>query len=189
MKIFYNLITWGRYGIKTILGTLYMASIRKHCGKAGKNIQIVGIPFISGLSNLELGNNINIEENAFIRAEGGVSIGDNCIMAANFSLYTYNHNYFGEQLPYDHTNIYKEVVIGDNVWMGRNVSVLPGVTIGEGAIVGLGSVVTKDVPPCAIVGGNPAKVIKFRDQEKYEQLKSEQKFFKLKSLREYLLRK
>ena len=55
-----------------------------------------------------------------------------------------------------------DVVIGNDVWIGQNVSLRPGVTIGDGAIVGGGSVIVKDVPPFAIVGGNPTKVIRYR---------------------------
>ncbi len=56
----------------------------------------------------------------------------------------------------------KQIVVGDDVWLGYGAIILPGVTIGDGAIIGAGTVVTKDVPPYAIVGGNPAKVIRFR---------------------------
>jgi len=179
----------GRYGTNTIIGKIYFFLIKKSFFKTGKNIQIIGIPFFSGIENIKLGNEITIESNAFIRAEGGLSIGDHCSIAANFSLYTYNHNYEGDCLPYDHTNIFKKVTIENYVWIGRNVSVLPGVTIGEGAIIGLGSVVTKDVPPLAIMGGNPAKVLKYRNTEHFHELKQQKAFFKLKSLTDYLLGK
>ena len=57
------------------------------------------------------------------------------------------------------------VYIGDDVWIGARVIILPGRKIGEGVIIGAGAVVTKDVPDYAVVGGNPAKVIKFRNKE------------------------
>ena len=60
-------------------------------------------------------------------------------------------------IPYDETFKYKDVVIGDFVWIGSNVTILPGTTIGEGAIIQAGAVVHGEIPPCAIVGGNPAK--------------------------------
>lgn len=67
----------------------------------------------------------------------------------------------------------KDVVIGENVWIGADVSVMAGVTIGEGAVVAACSCVTKDVPPpMALVGGCPAKVIKYRDEEEYKRLKN-----------------
>ena len=63
------------------------------------------------------------------------------------------------------------MVIEDYVWVGRNASILPGVTIGEGVIIGLGAVVAKDVPSRAIVVGNPAQVIGYRDEQEYNTLK------------------
>ena len=90
---------------------------------------------------------------------------------------TQNHNFDeGSAIPYDDTYVLKSVEIADNVWFGNRVLVVGNVKIGEGAIVAAGSVVCKDVPYCAIVGGNPAKVIKFRDIEHYEKLKAEKKF-------------
>lgn len=80
-------------------------------------------------------------------------------------------------IPYDKTYIKKNVKIGDCVWLGNRVMIMGGVNIGEGAIVAAGSVVTKDVPPLAIVGGNPAKVIKYRNEEHYYRLKSQGKCF------------
>ena len=89
---------------------------------------------------------------------------------------TQNHNYEGDAIPYDTTLIIKDVVIGNNVWLGNRVIILGGVTIGEGAIIQAGAVVVKDIPPYAIAGGNPAKVFKYRDKEHYEALKALGKF-------------
>lgn len=60
----------------------------------------------------------------------------------------------------------KRIAIGNDVWIGANASVLPGIVIGDGAVIGAGSVVTKNIPPYAIVAGNPAKIIKYRFNEK-----------------------
>lgn len=81
-----------------------------------------------------------------------------------------------DALPYGTKYINKPVIIEDNVWIGSDVIIIPGVTIHEGAIIGIGSVVTKDVPSCAVVGGNPAKIIKYRDKEQYEKLKRNERF-------------
>ena len=73
-------------------------------------------------------------------------------------------------------NLNDNVIIDDFVWIGSDVTISGNVHIGEGAIIAIGSVVVKDVPRCAIVGGNPAKLIKYRDIERFEKLKSEGKF-------------
>ena len=68
------------------------------------------------------------------------------------------------------------VTIEDNVWIGAHAKICPGVTIHEGAVVGMGAVVTKDVPKCAVVGGNPAVVLKYRDKNTYKKLVKGKKF-------------
>ena len=73
------------------------------------------------------------------------------------------------------TYVYKEVEIGDFVWLGSRVMILPGTKIGEGAIIQGGSVVHGEIPPYAIAGGNPAKVFKYRDIEHFKKLKAEGK--------------
>ena len=88
-----------------------------------------------------------------------------------------SHNYdHGTMIPYDDTYTKKNVVIDDFVWVGSNVIICGNIHIGEGAIIGIGSVVVKDVPRGAIVGGNPAKIIKYRDMDHFENLKREGKF-------------
>lgn len=90
---------------------------------------------------------------------------------------TQNHNYDeGKCIPYDNTYVYKTVKIGDNVWFGNRVLITGNITIGEGAIIAAGSVVCKDVPDCAIVGGNPARVIKYRNIDHYNELKAKKHF-------------
>lgn len=98
------------------------------------------------------------------RISGKVNIGRHVMMGPNVIIWTRNH-------AYDRTNIpmalqgfedFKTVYIGDDVWIGLNVVIYPGVKIGEGAIIRYASVVTEDVPPYAIVLGNPAKIIGYR---------------------------
>lgn len=122
-----------------------------------------------------LGKNVNFN-GAKVLGGGKVIIGDNFHSGYGLTLLTANHNFNGEAIPYDKDIIKKDVVIGDNVWFGINVLVLPGAKVGEGVIVQAGSVVSGNVPDLAIVGGNPAKVIKYRDKNHYYRLKSDGKF-------------
>lgn len=107
---------------------------------------------------------------------GRVEIGSHVQMGMGLLILAQNHNYEGELLPYDDEYIYKDVIIGDSVWIGAQVTILPGANIGEGAIIQAGSVVHGEIPPCAIAGGNPAKVFAWRDKEHYAKLKAERKF-------------
>ena len=140
------------------------------------SLRINGPGLVRCPSRLTLGDNTHLTGEFHIDARGKVEIGDNCHISHRFVCYSVNHDYEGEAIPYDEKLLEKPVVIGDNVWIGFGVSVVPGVTIGEGAIVGMGAVVVSDVPPLAIVGGNPAKVLKYRDKEHYERLVGQGRF-------------
>ncbi|MCT1532637.1 acyltransferase [Sphingobacterium daejeonense] len=127
------------------------------------------------LADIDFGKN-NHFNGCKILGNGKVSIGDNFHSAENLIILTTYHNYKGNALPYDHTIINKDVSIGDNVWIGLNVIILGGVKIGEGSIIQAGSVVSKDIEPLGIAGGNPAKVFKYRDLEHYSNLKGLKKY-------------
>lgn len=128
--------------------------------------------------NLTIGEGTAINAGAHINATGGIEIGAHVHIGINLTIYSSNHNFKSEiGIPYDNTEILKKVVIKDCVWIGANVSIIPGITIGEGAIIGMGAVVTKDVPDGAIVGGNPAQIIGHRDMDTYYRLKNEEKFY------------
>ncbi len=106
------------------------------------------------------------------------SIGKFCSIAGNVTIFgggehrsdrvsTYPFNFFHNDFPAakestGHPHTKGPTVIGNDVWIGTGTTILSGVTVGDGAIIGACSLVTKDVPPYAIVGGNPAKIIKFR---------------------------
>ena len=159
--------------IKQILSAILSNVSKRRVGSFGIDFKVNGLCRLT--KNTHCGNNVNFN-GISIYGRGMVTIGDNFHSGKNVEIITQNHNYEGEKIPYDSTYIIKDVLIGDNVWLGNNVILLPGVKIGEGAIVQAGSVVTRDIPDCAIAGGHPAKVFSYRDIEKYKLLKSQNKF-------------
>ncbi len=95
-------------------------------------------------------------------ARGGITIEDHVRIAANVQLISNNHD------PYDLAILTcKPVVIKESAWIGAGATILPGVCVGKHAIVGASAVVTKDVPDYAVVVGNPARIIKMLDQNKF----------------------
>lgn len=142
--------------------------LRKICGKlilekCGKNVNIERGAVFS--SHVSLGNNSGIGINASLT--GSVVIGDNVMMGSDCTMYSRNHAFDRTDVPMCKQGYLSEqtIVIGDDVWIGGHVIILPGVHVGKGVIIGAGAVVTKDVPDYAIVGGNPAKVIKYRNSK------------------------
>lgn len=106
---------------------------------------------------ITIGKNVFIGNNFKASSFGGINIEDDVAIALNCTLVTVNHSLKNINLAHGET-----INIKRGVWIGASVTVLPGVTIGEDAIVGAGSVVTKDVPPRAVVVGNPARILKYR---------------------------
>lgn len=138
--------------------------IREIVGKCGETIWVEQ-PFHCDYGyNIEVGNNFYSNYNLTILDVGKVIIGKNVMIAPNVSLYTAGH-----PLHPDARNSGYEygigITIGDNVWIGGNTVVNPGVHIGNNVVIGSGSVVTKDIPDNALAAGNPCKVIRFLTEE------------------------
>lgn len=112
-----------------------------------------------------------------IRGFGEVEIGSYFHSGSGCLIMLGSHDYeHGDAIPYGKEVTKRNVKIDDFVWLGANVTISGNVHIGEGAVVAIGSVVVKDVPPLAVVGGNPAKIIKYRDAERFYRLKEQHKF-------------
>lgn len=146
----------------------YAIGVRKFRGfivslfvnKSGRNLKIESNAYISPF--IEIGDNSMLGENC--RIYSGVKIGNDVLMAPDVHILTRNHNFDRTDIPMNiQGDSFKEVIIGDDVWIGTNVVILPGVTIGDHSIIASGAVVAKSVPSYAITGGVPAKVIKFRE--------------------------
>lgn len=163
-----------------LYGKLYRAAHRidlQRFQACGKNVHfnpgVVGDP-----GHITVGNHVYVGPESYIWAKGGLTIGSNVIIGPRVTIHTVNHRYLDANLlPYDAGSYALPVTIESNVWIGGHVMIAPGVRIGEGAVVAMGAVVTRDVPPGAVVGGNPARVIKHRDPEHYRRLVEQQAFY------------
>lgn len=109
--------------------------------------------------NIELGNKVYFNYNCIILDVCRVTIGDNCMFAPGVHIYAATHPVKAAERN-SGLEIGRPVTIGNDVWVGGNTTILPGVIIGDRAVIGAGSVVTKDVPADSVVVGNPARVIK-----------------------------
>ncbi len=130
----------------------------------GENVIIGGETIlIGGKGGLSIGDNSSVNGRCYIGCNEKVTIGKYVMIAGNCSFITANHGYDDWKVPMcKQKDLYGPIVIRDDVWIGNGVTVLPNVEIGRGAIVGANAVVTKNVEPFSIVGGVPAKLIKFR---------------------------
>jgi serine acetyltransferase len=114
--------------------------------------------------SIVLGTNVFVGEYTVVYGHGGVTIGDNTLIAAHCRILSSNHTIPGRDgLIRDHPDIRMPTVIGSDVWLGAGVTVLGGVSVGDGCVVAAGAVVTKDLPPYAIAMGVPAQVVRFRE--------------------------
>lgn len=140
--------------------TVRMTSILKSLFRKIGNRITINQPFRCDYGcNISVGENFMANFNLTILDEGRVTIGDNVLIGPNVSIYTACH-----PLEPKERNEWIEwaepVTIGNNVWIGGSVTILPGVTIGDNVTIGAGSVVSRNIPPCSLAVGNPAKVIR-----------------------------
>lgn len=149
-KIYYNLVRFRIY--------LFL----RECKKVGKNISL-GFPLtFEGKREIEIGHDVSIASFVHIWGHGSVKIGNRVLIATHTAITSLTHDHTYETMRFAPI-IAKPVIIEDDVWIGSNAVINPGITLGKGAVVGAGAIVTKDVPPYAIVAGVPARILKYRD--------------------------
>lgn len=153
---------------------LYTRKAKIQVKQYGEKLYVGGYSSFGG--NVFLGNNCNFNGMRII-GKGEVHIGNNFHSGTECMIITSNHDYDNDNsIPYGINHIKKNIVIDDNVWLGNRVLITGNIRIGEGAIIAAGAVVVKDVEPYSIVGGNPAKFIKYRDINHYKLLKDKKCF-------------
>ncbi|WP_405343531.1 DapH/DapD/GlmU-related protein [Ruminococcus sp.] len=137
----------------------YVTYLEELFGRKLDDVRIL-TPFICDFGNrVTFGKGVFINHSAILSASGGIEFEDGVMTAPGLRIATINHDMNRRHTIYT----YGKVTIKKNAWIGMNVTICPGVTIGEYAVVAAGAVVTKDVPDHAIVGGVPAKVIRYLD--------------------------
>lgn len=136
--------------------------IRRIIGSVDDNF-IIEQPFFCDYGyNIRMGKNFYSKYNLVILDEATVTFGDNVFIAPNCGFYTAGHPLNAAERNKGLEYAYP-IRIGNNVWIGAGVSILPGVTIGDNCVIGAGSVVVKDIPPFSLAAGNPCKVIRKLD--------------------------
>lgn len=131
-------------------------------GGLGEHCYILTPLYINLAENIHIGNNVSINPYFKCMSAGNIFIEDNVQIAMNVSLITNNHDFYDRAVL-----TVKDIHIKKNAWIGAGATILPGITIGENAVVGAGSVVTHNVEPNTVVAGNPARLIKRLDSNKF----------------------
>lgn len=138
--------------------------LRRRGARIGKRVNYYPQTWINPGADLEIGDDVNFSYGVLVTTAGGVKIGDRVLIGYRSQILSANHH-----IPPKPERVHgsghdvNPVVIENDVWIGGNCIIMPGVTIGEGAIIAGGSVVTKSVEPFTIVGGVPAKLIRERE--------------------------
>ena len=137
-----------------------LAILKDLLGSIGDDSIIINPPFFCDYGKqIRVGKRFFANFNFTVLDEAAVTIGDDCFIGPNVGIYTACHSTDPEERN-SRREWAEPVTIGDNVWIGGSVTILPGVTIGNNVTIGAGSVVTKDIPDNTVAAGNPCRVIK-----------------------------
>jgi maltose O-acetyltransferase len=159
MQMIFRLI----FKIQKLINAERLRKLQNRLKFCGKDVVIDSSCQIIVPEEMEIGDNSSISSFTTVFATFGVKIGSNCLISSNCGISSYNHIQVSLNRIKDKaedSRFSRRVIIGNNVWIGMNSCILPGVEIGDNSIIGSGSVVTKSVPANEIWVGNPARYIK-----------------------------
>jgi maltose O-acetyltransferase len=139
--------------------------------RMGRSVEIYGGVVIHNAVRVSIGDNSTVLSFTVLFGSGGITIGNDVLISSNCSIFSITHKVDALErgLLFRKTRLMAPVAIGNNVWIGTGVRILPGVTIGENTVVGAGSVVTKSLPPNVVAVGIPARVVRQLDGTKKPQ--------------------
>ena len=161
LKIIFSRIFWLQ--LKQVIALFFSHNVwsMMQLGEMGMGTVIRPSASLTNPENIFLGENVHINRNAYLWAgkHSKIQIGDNLVCGPGIFITSDNHGIRKNKLIREQDGVEKDVIIGNDVWLGAYVILLPGVTVGDGAVIAAGSVVTKDVAPFTIVAGVPAKAI------------------------------
>lgn len=142
--------------------------------RCGFNVFISHRVKVFNPENISLANNVYFGPGCTLFGHGGIDIGDAVVFGDDIKIMSSNHSYdtlAPATIPFTSDNVCREVTINKGAWIGSNSIILPGVSIGEFSVVGAGSVVTKSTEPYGIYAGNPARLIKYRENKDLSKVK------------------
>jgi acetyltransferase-like isoleucine patch superfamily enzyme len=169
VRFFFRFHHFDRFGTHCALGrrVRFWGPVRMFVGSYSALFDDV---IISGIGEITIGDRTTIGHNSVLVSRERIDIGNDCMLAAFCYVLDVDHEFGDPDTPIPDQGLrVKPVVIGNDVWVGAGTIILRGVTIGDGAVVAANSVVTGDVPPYAVVGGIPARIVKDRREEQLDQ--------------------
>ena len=153
--------------IKYYINYRRIKKLRKKGAQIGKNVVICKNCKFDNPQKLVIGDNVYIGNNFYSNCIGGLTISSGTIISYNCTIMTYNHDYKEELfMPYGLSNIYKEVIIKERVWIGINVNIAGGVVIEENSVIGMGTTVAKRITAGSIFAGG--RILAEREEKIYK---------------------
>jgi galactoside O-acetyltransferase len=141
--------------------------VGSNCILYPRNRLVLGNLAVNTEANMVIGDHVLINAGGYFSGEGGLYIGDFTLIGPSACLLSAGHEFDNMDAPIQYQRLaYGRVEVGRDVWIGASAVVLPGVSIGDGAVVASGSVVTQSVPTKALVAGNPARLVRFRGEQR-----------------------
>lgn len=145
--------------LESLLEQRRVKRFSKKFNSCGKGFYVKFPVCLEGQEHITIGKNVGIAAFVHMWGHGGISIGNDCLIASHVSINSVTHS--PDAGLYRESIVEKEIKIGNNVWIGAHAVILPGVVIGNNAVIGASAVVNRDVPADTIVAGVPAKVIRY----------------------------